>query len=245
MVRGYASEIFVSFQGEGAHVGERHLFIRMAVCNLRCRYCDTPGSLVRTPFLAVHRAGLTPTRVPNPIGTAELIRHSEAFLEEEGPIDAVALTGGEPLVQADFLATFLHKARFPVPVLLETNGMLPDRLREVLGWVNIISMDIKLPSNTGEGAFWNEHEQFLRVAEGKDVYVKVLVDRGTALSDMSRAAEIVAANGGAPIYIQPIMNDAGRPEIDSPTLHRLFAGARRAHRDVRVLPQTHKILGIQ
>ena len=45
---GYLSEIFVSFQGEGAHVGYRHLFVRLAGCNLRCRYCDTPDSRERT-----------------------------------------------------------------------------------------------------------------------------------------------------------------------------------------------------
>ncbi len=245
MDHGYLSEIFASFQGEGSHVGERQLFVRMAICNLRCRYCDTPDSLVRTSHCMIHCAGQEPRRVPNPISSRELVGYTSAFLESEGPIDAIAVTGGEPLVQADFLADFLSDACFPVPVLLETNGVLPEKLAVVLPWIGIISMDIKPPSNTGESAFWNEHEEFLRVARGKELYVKVLVDRTTSDADIARAAALVATHGDAPMYLQPIMDPAHRPEIDGPTLTRLFAVARQHHARVRVLPQTHKLLGIQ
>ena len=43
---GNVSELFVSFQGEGAHAGRRQLFVRLGGCPLRCRYCDEPESLV-------------------------------------------------------------------------------------------------------------------------------------------------------------------------------------------------------
>jgi 7-carboxy-7-deazaguanine synthase len=243
--QGYVSELFVSFQGEGARVGERHLFVRMAGCNMRCRYCDTPGSLVRLPHLTVSRSGLSPLRVANPVRSDRLVRYAAAFLEGEGPIDAVAVTGGEPLVQADFVARFLREARFPVPVLLETNGALPERLATVLPWVSIISMDIKPPSNTGEGPLWQQHSDFLRIAAGKEVYVKVLIDAVTTEADIAQAARIVAGQAGVPMFLQPIMAADGRPQVDYPTLSRLFASARQFHDAVRVLPQTHKILGIQ
>ena len=38
---GFISEVFLSFQGEGIHVGRLQLFVRLAGCGLRCRYCDT------------------------------------------------------------------------------------------------------------------------------------------------------------------------------------------------------------
>lgn len=245
MDQGYVSEIFASFQGEGARVGERHLFVRMAGCNLRCRYCDTPDSLVRVPYLTISRSGLPPLRVANPVRSGQLAGHASAFLEGEGPIDAVAVTGGEPLVQADFLARFLRDARFPVPVLLETNGALPERLATALPWVNIVSMDIKPPSNTGERPLWQEHADFLRIARGKEIYVKVLIDAATTEEDIVQAARIVAGQGGVPMFLQPIMAADGRPQIDFSTLSRLFARARQFHDVVRVLPQTHKVLGIQ
>ncbi len=241
---GYVSEIFASFQGEGARVGERHLFIRMAGCNLRCRYCDTPESLVPTPCLTIHRVALPPTRVANPIAKRQLVGYVGGFLEVEAPLDAVALTGGEPLMQADFLAQFLADARFSVPVLLETNGTLPDCLPAVLPWVTIVSMDIKPPSNTGERAFWDEHAEFLRLSQGKEVYVKVLVDGATSEADVARASKI-AAEGGAPVYLQPITDGESRVCADYRTLTRFFAVARLSHSSVRIVPQTHKILGIR
>src|SRR5690606_10255253 len=36
------SEIFRSVQGEGRHVGVPSVFLRLARCNLSCRWCDTP-----------------------------------------------------------------------------------------------------------------------------------------------------------------------------------------------------------
>src|SRR5262249_11150304 len=35
------SEIFESFQGEGASAGLPAVFVRLANCNLRCTWCDT------------------------------------------------------------------------------------------------------------------------------------------------------------------------------------------------------------
>ena len=37
-------EVFASFQGEGLYVGQPQVFLRLAGCPLRCRWCDTPGS---------------------------------------------------------------------------------------------------------------------------------------------------------------------------------------------------------
>ncbi len=246
MVRsGYISEIFASFQGEGAYVGCRHLFARMAGCNLRCRYCDTPDSLERTSQYTIFRRGQVPRLQDNPVNPAVFAEEIARLLADEGPIDALALTGGEPLVQSEFLAQALRLRRFNLPVLLETNGVLPQRLAELLPLIDIVSMDIKLPSNSGEGAFWDEHARFLELARTKDLYVKILVDRKTSEHDVTRAAALVADLArNAPAFIQPILDPAGRQLIDGDGLTRLCVLARRYIRSVRVLPQVHKLLGI-
>lgn len=242
---GYLSEIFVSFQGEGAHVGRRHLFVRLAGCNLRCRYCDTPDSLERTPTYTVYSNRGVETR-PNPASIGDVVALVAGILRADPPIDAIALTGGEPLTQADFVADFLGAGRFPVPVLLETNGVLPQRLQHVLPLVDIISMDIKPPSNTGERHFWEEHAAFLDLCRGKDVYVKLLVDETTIAEEVERAAALVAsAPQLVPAFMQPIVDQGGLPAISAQRLTHLYCVARQRLDSIRVLPQTHKLLGIR
>src|SRR5881227_2170249 len=163
---GNVSELFVSFQGEGAHAGRRQLFVRLGGCPLRCRYCDEPESLVPVAECRI----LGPDgmrRRANPFSPAALDAEVTALAAAAPPLHAIAVTGGEPLAQADFLAA---------------------RLARVLPWVAIVSFDVKCPSNTGERARWDEHDACFRmaVAAGRAVYVKMPVDEGTAPAEVER-----------------------------------------------------------
>jgi len=241
---GYLSEIFVSFQGEGVHAGRRQLFIRLAGCNLRCRYCDTPDSLDRVANYRVFGRDGVIREVANPVGAAAVLADALALLERD-VVDGLSVTGGEPLMQAEFLAELLADARLPRPRLLETNGMLPEPLRAVLPVVDVVSMDVKLPSNTGERPFWDQHARFLALAGGK-AYVKILIDSGTEVAEVERAAALVGEQSpGAAIFLQPITDQHGRIDVDAAALTRFFIAARRRYGDVRVLPQAHKLLAIQ
>ena len=242
---GYVSEIFVSFQGEGLHAGRRQLFLRMGGCHLRCRYCDTPGSLERAQVYRSFRNG-TVLEAANPVEPDRLAASIQDVLSAAGRVDGTAITGGEPLLQADFLSRLLSDyPALPRPVLLETSGTQPERLSMLISQVDIVSMDIKIPSNTAERPFWQEHEQFLRLAGGK-AYVKVLVDDATNPDEVEAAAHLVAQSVvGTPFFLQPITGAAGRVSIDPRTIARFFDRARLHLADVRVLPQTHKMLGIR
>lgn len=242
MADGYLSEVFLSFQGEGTQAGRRQLFIRLAGCNLRCRYCDTPDSLERVGSYRVFAADGAAREYANPVSAAALLATALPLLAGEAAVDGTALTGGEPLLQAEFLAELLADERLPRPRLLETNGMLPESLRAVLPVVDVVSMDVKLPSNSGERPFWEQHARFLELA-GDKAYVKILVDAGTALADVDRAAALVGER--AAVFLQPITAADGRVDIGADDLRRFFAAARRHVADVRVMPQTHKMLAIQ
>jgi organic radical activating enzyme len=243
---GFVAEIFTSFQGEGARVGERHLFVRLAGCNIRCRYCDTPDSLERTPRCRVDRGAGGEEWLDNPLASDTLRQLIEAEIAREATIDAVSITGGEPLVQASFLAEVLGGSPLSVPVLLETNGMLPKQLALVLDRIDVVSMDVKPPSNTAERAFWEEHEAFLRLASSREVYVKVLVDSGTDPTEVERAAALLAAAAPhALLFLQPVSRAGGGVDITAPELENFHRLARARVGGVRVLPQTHKMLGIQ
>src|SRR5881409_2993599 len=197
-VRGNVSELFVSFQGEGVHAGRRQLFVRLGGCPLRCRYCDEPESLVAVPECRI----LGPDgmrRRANPFSPTALDAEVTALAAAAPPLHAIAVTGGEPLAQADFLASWLALRTNTLPVLLETAGILPARLARVLPWVAIVSFDVKCPSNTGERARWDEHDACFRmaVAAGREVYVKMPVDEGTAPEEVDRGAH-PSRRAGAP-----------------------------------------------
>lgn len=243
---GYVSEIFTSFQGEGLFAGRRHLFLRLAGCNIRCVYCDTPDSLERTPVCSVEEEDGSERRLPNPLEaktTAELL--ASRLRRREG-VHALAVTGGEPLLQSEFLAEVLGELGRPVPVLLETNGTVPDRLGAVLPFVDIISMDLKLPSNSGERAFWEPHRLFLEGCAGKTVYVKIPVDDGTREEEVARAAALVAATRPeSAVFLQPIVSPQGLTRASGGRLERFYDQMVERVGDVRVLPQTHKLLGVR
>jgi organic radical activating enzyme len=245
--QGNVSELFVSFQGEGLHAGRRQLFVRLGGCPLRCRYCDTPESLVPVPECRILGPDGTRRRA-NPLDVAMLGEEVEALAAAAPPLHALAVTGGEPLQQVEFLAAWLGGRPAGPPVLLETAGIWPERLERLLPWVAIVSLDVKCPSNTGERARWDEHAACLRVATeaGRDVYVKMPVDEHTALDEVERGARLVAeVDARVPLFLTPLTEPAStRLTVAGATLERLHALASRVHPDVRVLPQLHKVLGI-
>ena len=241
------SELFVSFQGEGVHAGRRQVFVRFAGCPLRCRWCDTPDSLLPVAECRVLGAD-GERRLANPFSAEALEAEVGALRASSPPLHAMAVTGGEPLAQVEFLVAWLQDRRDDLPVLLETAGILPSRLERVLPYVAIVSLDFKCPSNTGERARWDEHEACLRlaVAAGRDVYVKMPVDEATDPEEVEQGARLAAAAGpGAPLFLTPLTAPEGTAlQIGASTLERLHALASRHHADVRVLPQLHKVLGI-
>jgi 7-carboxy-7-deazaguanine synthase len=244
---GNVSALFVSFQGEGVHAGRRQLFVRMAGCPLRCRYCDEPESLVPVESCRIVVADGVRQR-PNPFTAPALDAEIAALAAAAPPLHAIALTGGEPLAQVDFLAAWLPERALRLPVLLETAGIMPERLERLLPQVAIVSLDVKCPSNTGERARWEEHEACLAaaVAAGREVYVKMPVDEDTQPDEVEHGARLVARHGArVPLFLTPLtLPDAPSFTIGAATLERLHALASRHHADVRVLPQLHKVLGI-
>lgn len=117
------SEIFSSIQGESSFSGLPCTFVRLAGCNLRCRYCDTRYAL---------EDGLE-------MSLDEILER----VSSSGP-NLVEITGGEPLIQkgTTHLTEILHQRGHQV--LVETNGSLDI---SVLPEGVIRIMDIKCPSS--------------------------------------------------------------------------------------------------
>ena len=99
------AEIFSSINGEGPLAGELAVFIRLAGCNLRCRYCDTSWANEED----VSYEEMTDQQI-----------HS--YIKDAG-LKNVTLTGGEPLVQQGILELVqLLCSDSELVVEIETNG---------------------------------------------------------------------------------------------------------------------------
>jgi 7-carboxy-7-deazaguanine synthase len=120
-------EIYRSIQGESTFAGLPCVFVRLAVCDSRCVWCDTPHAFNEGISLSV----------------ADV---RQKVLEFGCPL--VEITGGEPLLQAEVLPLMSGLADDGLNVLLETSGV--HDVAPVDRRVHII-MDLKCP-DSGEVA---------------------------------------------------------------------------------------------
>ncbi len=230
MMTAKISEIFLSYQGEGPLAGSRQLFVRFYGCNRSCVFCDT----VPERYRSFTRNGLM-----------------EKILGFEDNYNELVLTGGEPLLFADFLQAFLKLFRTvrKKPVYLETNGTLPEELRKVIDHVDIIAMDFKLPSSTGdEDDPWWIHEEFAKEAVQKKLIVKAVITDKTTIDDVKQMTHIIVGLRGEPeVVLQPVtpVNEmAKEPDGEMLVFFKKHL-EKSTNKEVLLLGQLHKRLGIR
>lgn len=267
-------EVFASFQGEGSFVGEAQVFLRLAGCPLRCRWCDTPGSWSIAPERSarIQRDGepvQRENRIASPFQAALWIS-----AVEPGEPRTVSITGGEPLMWPEFiraLRPMLGNRRMH----LETAGAHPEALARVLDVIDHVSLDLKLPSDMDEpvelertelDAGDDEQDVLLPVSEpaprtvedwamarrrcldliqDHDACVKVVVSGGTPARAYDELFEDVARRAPqCPVFIAPATPMGGVSAPEFQDLITVVENARDLGLDVRVLPQVHRMLGI-
>jgi len=127
-------------------------------CNFRCPYCHNPELVDANP------SGLQGVKQDEVL----------SFLEaRRGKLEAVTITGGEPLLQYD-IGDFLSSVKsLGYLVKLDTNGSFPSRLETIIraNAVDYIAMDIKAPLD--------KYEQVVRRRIDKDQIlssIKLIMD---------------------------------------------------------------------
>jgi organic radical activating enzyme len=183
--------------------------------------------------------------VDNPVALKDVVAYTERLNNPLTLHHSVVLTGGEPLVQAEFasaLASVLRQGG--IRIFLETNGSLPDKLHLILPFVDYISMDIKLASSAGGPDLLETHKAFLQQALSANVYVKIVLTSDTSTEELLRAVRMVhSIDPAIPLVLQPATNCSGR---FSPSAGQVLEWQKQCKaflQNVRVIPQCHRIIG--
>jgi 7-cyano-7-deazaguanosine (preQ0) biosynthesis protein QueE len=119
-------EIFASIQGEGVSAGLPSTFLRLAICNLRCAWCDTAYTW---DWERYNRAEQTmPLSIDSAVDAITAL-----------PPRNVVITGGEPLIQRRQLEPLVQELKVRgYRIEVETNGTVsPGGLRELVDQFNV------------------------------------------------------------------------------------------------------------
>ena len=196
-------ESFRSIQGEGKYIGVPTYFIRSSGCNLRCSWCDTSYAFDGGKDMSLE----------------EIVALTESDYH-------VSITGGEPMIQPEFLELvdmLLDDGKF---ITVETNGSID--VSSIAGRENVmISMDVKCPSSKMTDKMILDN---IRLLEEKDQVKFVIADEKDldfaikTIDQYEPKAEVIfGAVGG--LNLKYLAEEVVRRKLN-----------------VRVLPQLHKII---
>ena len=140
-------------------------------CPLRCLYCHNPENL----SLKTEKTLMTPEQV-----VKKVKRYSSYFGEEGG----VTFSGGEPLLQSEFLLETLKLCKQNgINTAIDTSGCA-DNFEEILDYVDTVILDIKaIDANKYKkltGREINKFENFLKVCQQKkkDLWIRQVIVPG-------------------------------------------------------------------
>ena len=241
-------EVFCSVQGEGPYVGTRQAFVRFSGCNLSCEYCDTDFANPGTCNYEKIEGSSIFEKIPNPVSVEKL----EDMLQPFKKLHSVSLTGGEPLLHADFI----ENLNLASPLYLESNMTLPEQAEKLSEKVTYVAGDFKLPDairefcpETREIHMENTIECFklLRESSSRDCFCKIIVGRSTEFETVMLAAEAIAAYVSC-IILQPetpIGSSARTQQSTQSYIQKMLKLQKNLLelKDTRIIPQTHRMWG--
>jgi organic radical activating enzyme len=225
-------EIFFSYQGEGLYAGMPQIFVRFAGCNIKCSYCDTAYS-IKVSEKAVY---MTSEELKNKI---KILHKKYIKLLPKKP--SVSITGGEPLIHTDFLKVFLPEIKKEgFSVYLETNSTLPEQVKKIINFCDIISMDFKFASDCKKN-FMKKHEQFLKISKNK-AFIKVVITNKTKMPEIKKAVETIKKISKNTHFILQLSTGKDKPKMKN--IHEFYSYALKNLPKAHLMTQIHKIYNI-
>jgi 7-carboxy-7-deazaguanine synthase len=172
------SEIFDSLQGEGPSTGAPATFLRLALCNLACRFCDTAYTWDFERFRYEEEVSVEPVDA-----LSERLRRAAG--------GRLIVTGGEPLVQWKALEKLFERLPEALVIEIETNGTLSPSER-LLARVNQWNVSPKL-ENSGEALEDRIHRAALvTLRDSGRAYLKLVVGSEADAAEAERLARELA-----------------------------------------------------
>ena len=164
------SEVFETIQGEGLSCGKPSVFLRLANCNLRCRWCDTKHSWDWKHF--DYHKEVTEQSVAQLTATIRSYRSRN-----------VVVTGGEPLLQQDGLVLLADALSASHQFEVETAGTLTPcaELTALVTWWNVSP---KLENSGNSSKARNRSEPMKTFAGLENVSFKFVIDREEDLDEI-------------------------------------------------------------
>ena len=192
---------------------------------------DWPGKLACVAFLAG-----CPWRCPycqnHQLQSFDAARQTDedllALLEQRrGLLDGIVLSGGEPLAQSATIRVAEQVRQMGFLVGLHTCGGYPERLREILPFVDWVGLDVKAP--------WDAYERVTRVAGSGRLAresLEALLEAGTPLetrttwhpallspADIAAIARDLAARGVRSWAVQAYRSAGTTGELPDETVY--------------------------
>jgi 7-carboxy-7-deazaguanine synthase len=211
------SEIFSSIQGEGINLGTPSVFLRLAVCNLHCWYCDTKYTwlyderMLQTVKSDLARLGIGEEQIPGDLKVFDRrvevhelsINDAKSEIERAG-LNHLVVTGGEPMLQQDPLVILFRRlksqnadGKTPFFIEIETNGSIKPE-RELIPLVDQWNVSPKLESS-GNSRFSREKGDPLRTfADLPNSFFKFVIATQTFNQDLTEVESLASRFDLAP-----------------------------------------------
>ena len=202
------NEIFPAIQGEGKSQGKKVVFLRTALCNLHCIWCDTPytWNWQGTPF--AHPVKHRYEDEVHPMTTHQVIIAIESF-----GIKAVVVSGGEPFLQQKDLFPVLEQLKSEgYWIEIETNGTIPIRSHEFNSVLDQINCSPKLSNSKDEERLRIRPKSLAQLETNNKTNFKFVI---SLRRDAIEALEIIEEYGLKEVYFMP--QGRTRKEIESAT----------------------------
>jgi len=198
---------------------------------------DWPGKLVATVFAQgcpwrctyCHNADMQDMHTAGTVSWASVLAH---LASRTGQLDGIVFSGGEPTRQAALIPAMQQARSFGFQVGMHSAGAYPVRLREALGFVDWLGLDIKaMPEGyrdvTGRSMSGEKAWQSLEIAVewGGDLEVRLTVDPTThTREDVLSVIDRVESMGGP----TPVLQEA-RPDGTSEAFQQALGDLKLRH----------------